>query len=142
MRTASRQELDQLRSLQMFRELRTRELREVAALVQHTRLPAGWRLTKQGQAGTEAFILLAGTAIVEIDGVQVAQLGPGDTIGEMALLDGAPRSATVTARTDVSVLFVTPQSLDTLLAMHRVAEAVIRTMGARLRRIEASPRSW
>jgi CRP-like cAMP-binding protein len=57
----------------------------------------------------------------------------------MALLDGTPRSATVTAQTNLSVLVLTPDTLDELLALPSVAHAVIATMAARLRAIEGTP---
>jgi CRP/FNR family transcriptional regulator, cyclic AMP receptor protein len=144
MRTASRQReiQERLRALSLFRGLRSKELAHIAQLVEKSKLPAGWRLTKQGQAGFDAFILLEGTAGVEIDGIQVATLGPGDTVGEMALLDGAPRSATVVAQTDVEVLFLTPATMEALVAMPSVARAVIRSLAGRLRSIEGAPEHW
>jgi CRP-like cAMP-binding protein len=131
-----------LRALTLFAELRPRELNRVAALVDRSRLPAGWRLMKQGQGGFEAFILLEGSAVVDIDGVEVATLGPGDTVGEMALLDALPRCATVTATTEVEVAILTPTALDEMLAIPPVARAVIASMAGRLRRAEGAPEHW
>jgi CRP/FNR family transcriptional regulator, cyclic AMP receptor protein len=123
----------------MFRGLRSHDLRRISELLQLSRLPAGWRLMKQGQGGHEAFILVNGTAVVSIDGREIARLGPGETVGEMALLGAAPRSATVTAATDVEVLVMSSRTFDELLAIPGVAAAVIRTMAARLRAVEGVP---
>lgn len=131
-----------LRNLTIFRGLDTKELRQVASLVDEARRPAGWVLTKQGQGGQQAFIIVDGTATVTINGEAVASLAPGDTVGEMALLDAKPRSATVTADSDISILVLTPQTLTALLAIPSVSRAVIRTMAARLRKAEGAPEHW
>jgi CRP/FNR family transcriptional regulator, cyclic AMP receptor protein len=131
-----------LRNLTIFRGLDHKQLRQVASLVDEARRPAGWSLTTQGRGGQQAFIIVEGRATVSVNGQAVATLGPGDTVGEMALLDGAPRSATVTANTEIAVLVLTPQTLNELLAIPSVARAVIRDMAARLRRAEGAPEHW
>ena len=131
-----------LRKLTIFRGLDNKELRQVASLVDDARRPAGWTLTREGQVGQQAFIIVEGTAAVSINGERVATLGAGDAVGEMALLDASPRSATVTAESDISVLVLTPQALSQLLAIPSVARAMIRDMAARLRRAEGAPENW
>lgn len=131
-----------LQQLTMFRGLGPKELQQVARLVDESRRPAGWTLMREGQGGHEAFIIVEGTATVTIADSEVAKLGPGDAVGEMALLDALPRSATVTADTDLSVLVLTPGAMSELLAIPSVARAVIRTMAARLRKAEGAPEHW
>ena len=131
-----------LRNLTIFRGLDHKELRQVASLVDEARREAGWVLTKQGKGGQQAFIIVDGRATVTVDDQVVATLGPGDTVGEMALLDAAPRSATVVADTEISVLVLTPQTLTQLLDIPTVARAVIRSMAVRLRRAEGAPERW
>lgn len=63
-------------------------------------------LIKQGATGYEFIVILAGEVDVAIDGHVVAHLGPGDHVGEMALLDGSPRNASVIARTPVRAMLV------------------------------------
>jgi CRP-like cAMP-binding protein len=63
-------------------------------------------LIKQGTTGYEFIVILSGEVDVVIDGHVIAELGPGDHVGEMALLDGAPRNASVVAKTAVKALLV------------------------------------
>lgn len=131
-----------LQQLTIFRGLNPKELQQASMFVDETTRPAGWVLMQEGQAGQEAYIIVDGTATVSRDGQDIATLGPGDTVGEMALLDALPRSATVTADTEISVVVVTPQSLTSLLAIPSVARALIRSMATRLRRAQGAPDHW
>jgi CRP-like cAMP-binding protein len=63
-------------------------------------------LIKQGTTGYEFIVILSGEVDVLIDGNPIATLGPGDHVGEMALLDGSPRNASVVAKTPVRALLV------------------------------------
>jgi CRP-like cAMP-binding protein len=63
-------------------------------------------LIKQGTTGYEFIVILSGEVDVVIDGHVIAELGPGDHVGEMALLDGSPRTASVIAKTAVKALLV------------------------------------
>lgn len=131
-----------LQQLTLFRGLGPKELHAVASLVDESSRPAGWTLMREGQGGDEAFIIVDGVASVTIDDAPVATLGPGDAVGEMALLDAAPRSATVRAETDLSLLVVTPQTLASLLAIPSVSRAMLRSLTARLRRAEGASEHW
>ncbi len=75
-------------------------------------LPAETVLTTQGEAGDEIFLLLDGVVTVEVDGRQLAEIGPGAVLGERAALEGGVRTATVTAATPVRVAVVRSDSLD------------------------------
>jgi hypothetical protein len=76
------------------------------------RLAAGAVLTRQGEAGTEVFLVLDGVLDVDVAGDLVAEVGPGAVIGERAVLEGGTRTATVTARTDARVVRVPGAALD------------------------------
>jgi CRP/FNR family transcriptional regulator, cyclic AMP receptor protein len=140
-KTLTRKE-ELLQGLSMFRGLSPKELRTVSLLVDETSQPAGTVLMEEGRVGTQAFILVEGSATATIGGTTVGKINPGDAMGEMALLDHAPRSATVTADTPVSLLVLTPQTLDQLLTVTPVARAIVRTMSKRLRAIEGAPQHW
>ena len=86
-----------LAEIGIFSELSKRELKAVARLMTELDVKEGATLTRQGEAGREFMIISSGTAKVEIDGVTVAHLGPGDFLGELAVISGTPRTATVTA---------------------------------------------
>ena len=75
-------------------------------------LPAGTVLTTQGEPGDEVFLLLDGVVTVEVDGRQLAEIGPGAVLGERAALEGGVRTATVTAVTPVRLAVARADSLD------------------------------
>jgi CRP/FNR family transcriptional regulator, cyclic AMP receptor protein len=97
--------LELIKRVPLFDGLSKRELAQVAALLDEIDLPAGKTLTSEGASGREFVILVEGIADVTRDGETVNQLGPGDFLGEIALVTGEPRTATVTTRSP-SRLFV------------------------------------
>jgi CRP-like cAMP-binding protein len=99
----------------LFSRLGDKELSAVRSLMTQADLPAGRVLAKQGAVGSELFVILSGTASVDRDGHHLADLGPGDFLGEMSILDHGPRTATVTATTDITVLVATSQEFNALL---------------------------
>ncbi len=88
----------------LFAACTKRQLEQVAALAVPTERKKGAVMTRQGAAGGLAFIIITGTAEVVRNGKRVAVLGPGGVVGELSLIDGKPRSATVTATSDLEVL--------------------------------------
>lgn len=93
-----------LASVSLFENCSKKELRLIANTGSIVDLPVGRELTHEGSTGHDAFVILEGTVTAERDGRKVAELGPGAFIGELSLLDGAPRSATVTCTTPCRVL--------------------------------------
>ena len=75
-------------------------------------LAEGDTLVRQGDAGTEVFLILDGMFVVEIDGKEVAEIGPGAVVGELASLANGTRTATLWARTKARVAGVPPDALD------------------------------
>ena len=100
--------IDQLRRLAIFSGLSKRELKRVAMFVDSVDLPAGHTLMRQGESGHEFFVIAEGTVSVSQNGDQLAELGSGDWVGEIALMSGAPRTATV-ATSAPARLFVTTE---------------------------------
>jgi CRP-like cAMP-binding protein len=90
-----------LANVGLFSDLDKRELREVASAMKEYTFEAGREVVTQGQNGVGFFVIADGTAKVTIDGGEVRTLGAGDYFGEIALLADSPRTATVTAETEL-----------------------------------------
>lgn len=96
---------------ELERELSASVMRSGAKLARRT-LDAGECLMKQGEAGGELFLLLDGMVDVEVDGEEVAEIGPGALLGERALLEGGVRTASVWATTPARVVVIPPEAID------------------------------
>ena len=107
--------VDVLKSIPLFRGLSRRHLELIARHADEVTIDAGKVLARQGGLGREFLLILNGRARVERDGKLIARLGHGDFFGEMSLLDGHPRSATVTADTAISLLVIDSRSFGGLL---------------------------
>jgi CRP/FNR family transcriptional regulator, cyclic AMP receptor protein len=103
-----RADLEHLKNVPLFSSFSNKELQTVAKATTELTVPTGHVLTDQGQTGREAFVILDGSATVRRNGKKVATLGPGAVVGELALLDHGPRTATVTTDTETR-LFVLGQ---------------------------------
>jgi CRP-like cAMP-binding protein len=93
--------LEQLKQIALFSACTRKELELINGATTKLRFAAGDKLAQQGENGHEFMVIVEGTARVEIGGQIVATVGPGEFFGEIALLDGGPRTATVIAETDV-----------------------------------------
>lgn len=124
-----------LASVPFFEGFSEAELRRVAALSERTDAPAGAVLMDQGDPGTDCFVIVSGTASVYVRGEHVASLGPGSMVGEMALIDHRPRTATVAADEPMSLLRFRTRAFATLLEeMPKASERVMTTLRTRLQR--------
>lgn len=104
-----------LADIGIFSELSKRELKAVARLMTELELKEGATLTRQGEPGREFMVISRGTAKVEIDNETVAHLGPGDFLGELAVISGTPRTATVTATSEMTVEILNRREFMSLL---------------------------
>lgn len=107
--------VDLLRKIPLFGRLSQRQLNAVAKHVDEVQLRKGAVLAKQGAQGMEAIIIVDGRARVETDGTMLAELGAGDVVGEMSVIDGKPRSATVIAETPMNLLVLHRRDFVSLL---------------------------
>jgi CRP/FNR family transcriptional regulator, cyclic AMP receptor protein len=125
-----------LAQVPLFAGLRGREIEELGRLADEVEIRAGTELTREGRSGDEFFVLLEGSVRVERDGGRIATLGPGDFLGEIALIDGGPRSATAVAEGPVRALVLGHREFDTLMDdFPGVARAVLLAFAQRVRRV-------
>jgi CRP-like cAMP-binding protein len=131
------EKIDLLRTVPLFRGLGDRELERISALADIIDLPADRRIMSQGERGAEMFVLVSGTVRVERDGAVLAERGPGDVLGEIALLDGGPRTATVTLTQASRLLVLARREFQALLdEFPAVRLHVLETVAHRLRALD------
>jgi CRP/FNR family transcriptional regulator, cyclic AMP receptor protein len=116
-RRAPAQVIDMLATVPLFAGCNRRELAQIAKLGTNVNVAAGTKLTVQGRAGSEFMLVVTGQARAYIDDVEVADFGPGDFFGELALLEGGPRAATVIADTEMELIDLTQGEFFGLLDM-------------------------
>ena len=118
--------IELLKSVPLFEGCTKDELAMIAALADELNLPGERELTREGSTGKEFVILVEGEADVIRDGELVAGLGPGDFVGEIALVTGRPRTATVRTRGPSRVLAISAHAFQTL--MHDVPSIQTRVL--------------
>jgi CRP-like cAMP-binding protein len=120
----------ELATSRLFSALSAEQIHELARTATRTHEPKGFAFSREGERGDELVVLLEGTVEVRRGDSVLAQLGPGDHFGEMALLDDAARrSATVVAMTPVIVAYVSRHHFDALLADNpSVRDAVVEAL--------------
>jgi CRP-like cAMP-binding protein len=129
-----------LRDVWLFSECTDDELERIAALAHVVEVPAGTVVVREGDPADEFSALVAGTAVVSTaEHGDVAELGAGSFFGEMALLDGGERTATVTAATALVLLVLHRDAFNEALAlaMPALAPKLLTVVGRRMRALEA-----
>ena len=131
---------DMLGELPLFQSLPLDGLTRLAEQSRPRRFPAGSQLLGQGDSGDSLFIILEGRVRVErshpslLRPVLLAELGPGEVVGEIGVLDGEPRTATVTALRDTETIELgAPALTQTILDHPEVGAALLRVLSRRLR---------
>ena len=121
--------VQQLRALPLFRPLSGRVIERLAEAAVNLSYQAGAVIITAGEVGDRFYVIAQGEVIVTTDSRELARLGPGESFGEIALLRGVPRVATVTARTDVALLGLSAEPFLRAVTgnprAHRAAEAVV-----------------
>jgi CRP-like cAMP-binding protein len=115
MRLGKDAKVELLKKVPLFSKLNKQELQQVAHIADELDLPAGKEMATEGDRGREFFVLLDGEADVTKQGSRINTMKKGDFFGEIALVTKMPRTATVTATTDVDVLVITERDFDALL---------------------------
>jgi CRP-like cAMP-binding protein len=131
---ATKDVVTRLGQVPIFAGCSKKELQTIARGVRQLEHEAGSVVAREGEPGAGLFVIDVGEADVTIGGRRVAHLVPGDFFGEMALLDGGPRTATVTATTDVELFALTEWVFRGLLSEHpSIAIRTLEAVAARLR---------
>jgi pyruvate,water dikinase len=127
-----------LQRVQLFVDLDRRQAEQVARLLKLRPFSKGETVIMEGSGGAAFFIIDSGEATVSSKGVQLTTLGPGDYFGEIALIDGGPRSATVTAATDLVCYGLTFWEFRPLVEKNSaIAWKLLQALAKRLRASEA-----
>ena len=127
------EKIELLRRIPLFAECTKAELIEVAISAEEREAATGQSLTEQGQRGREFFIVVEGAVSVKRNGRKLADLGPGDWFGEIAILTFKPRTATVTATSPVRLLVINDRAFRRVVeTTPRIALKVLRNVAERL----------
>jgi len=125
---------DALAACPFFEGLSRNELLEIAKVTEDLEVEAGKALTREGQSGSEFFVIVDGDVSVTKKGQEIRTLGPGDFFGEIALLEDTPRTATVTAKTPLRFFVLTRQAFRSMLAHQpELEEKVVAALEERVR---------
>lgn len=125
--------IETLRRVSLFEDLDSMELQSVADSMHEANVPAGAVVTAEGGPGDGFFVMESGEAEVTVEGQPRAAMTAGDYFGEIALLMGSDRTATVKATSDLRCFALTPSDFRTLVeANPSIAWKVLQSMAARL----------
>ena len=134
-----RQVIEMLAEVPLFSACNQKELRRIAGFGTPVSVAEGKILTKEGDPGPQFFLILAGKAVCTIKRREVARFGPGEWFGEMSLLDGSPRTATVAAATPMEVLVLDAREFVSLIvASPTIARKLLSGLATRLRHADAA----
>jgi CRP-like cAMP-binding protein len=129
--------LDSLANVRLFSSMSKRDLQKIAKASDEVDVPEGKVLVEQESRGREAFVVVEGQATVKRNGRKVATFGPGDHFGELALLDGGPRTATVVAATPMTVLVIGQREFAGVLdEVPGLAHKVMASLAATIRELD------
>jgi CRP/FNR family cyclic AMP-dependent transcriptional regulator len=127
-----------LERVPLFAGVSAAGIEELGAIADEVEVRAGTVLTHEGYREGFFFIIMSGTVRIERAGRTINSIGPGDFLGEIALLDGGPRTATATTETPCRLLSMTYHMFHELLdASPEIRAAILEAVGRRLRELEA-----
>ena len=125
--------LDLLRTVPLFAGLGKKEIERLGRLTDSVDLPAGRVLMRQGEVGSEMFVVVSGKLKVERDGKVIAERGPGTVVGEIALLSHVARVATVTVLEPTQAFVVGHSDFHSLMdEMPSVRASVLEVLASRI----------
>ena len=129
--------MSELKSAKLFKGLPDSEVRSVEKQMKIVKHPAGHEIVVRGEGGVGFMVITDGTVTVKTGQGKTRKLGPGDSFGEMALLDNEGRSATITADSDVTLATIPEWNFKPFLKEHpEVAYRLLQTLSRRIRQAE------
>jgi CRP-like cAMP-binding protein len=132
--------VDVLRDIPLFATLSKRQVRKIANLAKPQRFAQAAPIVRRGERGETFFLILDGEATLSLPGRKHRVLRAGDWFGELALLDGGPRSATVTARSPLLAMRIARRPFLKLLASDsQLSLGILRGLAERLRAADTDP---
>lgn len=128
-----------LRQVPLFAGMDERHLEEMAQISQTAEHGANEVLVREGDEGHALVVLASGTARVERHGQVIAQMGPGDHLGEISLIDGRPRTATVITNTPATVVVLSKSAFDLMIQTNPdIKDILLLALCTRLRELQAT----
>jgi CRP-like cAMP-binding protein len=128
------EKLEQLRRVPLFAGMDRSDIERLGAIAESVDVPDGQVLTREGATGREFFIVLEGRVRITQGDHEIAHLGPGDFLGEIALIDGKPRTATAIADGPTHLLVIGRSGFLSLMDSYpSVRLAVLEALASRLR---------
>ena len=125
---------DVLKNVPLFASLDRRELEEIAATMRERKFSTGDTVTEEGTGGAGFFVIESGEADVSVEGQPRGTIRPGDYFGEIALLTGSDRTATITARSDMVCWGMTPWDFRPLVESNStIAWKLLTAMAEKMR---------
>jgi CRP/FNR family cyclic AMP-dependent transcriptional regulator len=125
--------IELIKGVPLFSSCSKKELEAIAAQADELNVPKGKTLTREGQRGREFMVIVDGAAEVRKDGRRLNLLGSGDYLGEIALISGGPRTATVTTTSEADLLVLTDRAFSDLTKkMPSIQANVMKTLAERL----------
>jgi CRP/FNR family cyclic AMP-dependent transcriptional regulator len=122
-----------LQGVPWFAACTEQQLQQVARIAERLHIQAGEVILREGRLGRELFVILEGTATVTRAGRVVNVRQAGDYFGELAAIEAVPRSATVTATTDLEVLIIGPREFEAMMEIPGFRNALLTGMSRRIR---------
>lgn len=128
-----------LKAVPLFAHCTPKQIEFIVTQVEDMDFPQGKILCAEGQSGADFFVLLSGSADVTRNGRKIATMSPGDFFGEIALVDGGKRTATVTAASPTRCLVLGPRQFQNVLHQDTdIAHSVMKALSLRVREAGAA----
>ncbi len=137
MATHTDQKLELLKRVPLFTGLGKRDIEELGRLTDEVDVPAGHVLMREGGSGDQFFVIIDGSVEIDRGGAKVASLGPGDFLGEIALIDDGPRTATATTASPAKLLVLGHREFHSLMDQFpTIQTSVLQALAKRVRNLE------